>query len=148
MRFTIAASRVFFFSVGNYFTLQWLANLSVAATALGQNCMQSEMAHAVLLLMNLLATPLSVIGTNLLCHRYLIEKARVVIKLYDTSALTSHVLSFGSTILITHRFSHISVLDFDFLIAALTTPTTPRSNVWKCWKGLWCGRRGACVLSW
>jgi hypothetical protein len=30
---------------------------------------------------------LSIVGTNLLCHRYLVEKARVVIKLY-VSALT------------------------------------------------------------
>ena len=31
------------------------------------------------------------IGTNLLCHRHLVEKARVMIKLYGTSTLMSHV---------------------------------------------------------
>jgi hypothetical protein len=73
---------VLFFSVGSYFALQWLSNFLVAATALGQNCVQSETANAVLFLVNLLSSfGLSVIGTNLLCHRYLVEKARVMIKL-------------------------------------------------------------------
>ena len=81
--FTIAASPVFFFSEGSYFALQWLANLLVTATALGQNCVQSSTASSVLYLVNLLATlGLSGIATNLLCHRYLVEKARVMIKLY------------------------------------------------------------------
>jgi hypothetical protein len=102
---------VFVFSVGSYFALQWLANFLVAATALGTNCVQSETASDVLFLVNLLATfVLSMIGTNYLCHRYLVEKARVMIKLYGTSALTSHVPSFASAPLITHpNFSHMSV---------------------------------------
>jgi nitrate reductase gamma subunit len=74
------SSRIFFFSVGSYFALQWLANFLVAATALGQNCVQSETANTVLFFMNTLVSGgLSVIGTNILCHRYLVEKARVVI---------------------------------------------------------------------
>ena len=77
--------------MGSYFALQWLANFLVAATALGQNCVQSETANSVLFLVNLLAAyGLSGIGTNLLCHRYLVEKARVMIKLYGTSTLISH----------------------------------------------------------
>ena len=71
-----------FFTVGSYFALQWLANLLVAATALGNNCTQSNTAYTITFLVNLLATfGLSMIGTNLLCHRYLVEKARVMIKL-------------------------------------------------------------------
>ena len=82
----------FSFSVGSYFALQWLANFLVAATTLGGNCVQSETAYTALRLLNLLASfGLSVIGTNLLCHRYLVEKARVMIKLYGTSTLISHV---------------------------------------------------------
>jgi hypothetical protein len=78
--------------VGSYFALQWLANFLVAATALGQNCVQSETAGVVLDLVNQLAAyGLSVIATNLLCHRYLVEKARVMKKLYGTSTLMSHV---------------------------------------------------------
>ena len=108
--------------VGSYFALQWLANLLVAATALGQNCVQSETANIALFLVNILATfGLSVIGTNLLCHRYLVEKARVMIKLYGTSALAPCVSFFASTPLMTHPesppesrvslISHVSVLD-------------------------------------
>ena len=69
-------------TVGSYFSLQWLANLLVTATALGQNCTASYTAKIPLHLINLLATfGLSIIGTNLLCHRYLYEKARAMIQL-------------------------------------------------------------------
>ena len=95
---SLVPSRIFFLPVGSYFALQWLANLLVAATALGQSCMQSETAYTVLLLVNLLASfGLSIVGTNLLCHRYLVEKARVMIKMYGASALASRVSSFVST---------------------------------------------------
>jgi hypothetical protein len=77
--------RFFFFTVGSYFTLQWLANLIVAASGLGQNCTLSTTAFMVLFALQLIAAfGLSGIGTNLLCHRYLVEKARVMIKLYGT----------------------------------------------------------------
>jgi hypothetical protein len=110
---------VFFFSVGSYFALQWLANLLVAATALGHNCVQSATANKALHLLNLFAAHgLSVIGTNLLCHRYLVEKARVMTKLCGTSALTSHVLSFESAPLTTHPDSpHVSALHCFFNIS-------------------------------
>ena len=69
-------------TVGSYFGIQWLANLLVTATALGSNCTESETASTALYLINLLATfGLSMIGTNLLCHRYLYEKARAMIQL-------------------------------------------------------------------
>ena len=77
--------------------------------------MQSETASDVILLVNLLASfGLSVIGTNLLCHRYLVEKARVMIKLYGTSTLISHAPSLDlppETHPESCVFSPISVLD-------------------------------------
>jgi hypothetical protein len=73
--------------VGSYVAVQWLANLVVAASALGQNCTRSETEKTALYLLNLLVSfGLSVIGTNLLCHRYLVEKARVMIKMCGTHA--------------------------------------------------------------
>ena len=55
--------------------------LIVVVGSLGLNCAQSETAFMILDLVNLLATfGLSMIGTNLLCHRCLVEKARVMIK--------------------------------------------------------------------
>jgi hypothetical protein len=122
---------VFFFSVGSYFALQWLVSFLVAATALGSNCVQSEIAYVTLLLVNLFAAHgLSVIGTNLLCHRYLVEKARVMIKLYGTS--TSTLMSHVPTLDLppetpNHVFSLLSSIVF--LFAALMMPTTPRSNI-------------------
>jgi hypothetical protein len=84
----------FSFTVGSYFALQLLANLLVTATSLGSNCAQSATADAALFPINLLATfGLSITGTNLLCHRHLVEKARVMIKLYDTHGLSAHLLS-------------------------------------------------------
>ena len=77
--------------MGSYFALQWLANLLVAAAALESNCVQSLIATQVLFLVNLFATyGLSVIGTNLLCHRYLVEKARVMVELYVNLRTVPH----------------------------------------------------------
>jgi hypothetical protein len=71
--------------VGSYFALQWLANLLVTASALGQNCTLSATALVVLEPVSLLAAlGLSVIVTNLLSHRYLLEKAAVMVKMYGT----------------------------------------------------------------
>ena len=62
--------------------------------SLGENCAQSETSYTVLKLINLLATGgMSIIGTNLLCHRYLVEKARVMIKLYVTHELFPYLSS-------------------------------------------------------
>ena len=69
--------------VGSYFALQWLANFLVTAASLGYNCVASEMVYTILTFTSLLVSHgLSMIGTNLLCHRYLCEKARVMISLY------------------------------------------------------------------
>jgi hypothetical protein len=69
-----------------------MANLLVAATALGQNCTLSETTKTLFFLTNLFVSfGLSVVGTNLLCHRYLLEKARVMTKIYGTLALTPSV---------------------------------------------------------
>jgi hypothetical protein len=68
--------------VGSYFALQWLGNFLVTVSALSLNCNSSSTAHTVGYLVHMLASyALSGIVTNLLCHRYLCEKARVMIKL-------------------------------------------------------------------
>jgi hypothetical protein len=73
--------------VGSYFALQWLANLLVTATSLGSNCVASETVYTVVYLISLLVSHgLSGIGTNLLCHRYLCEKARVMLEASLASA--------------------------------------------------------------
>jgi hypothetical protein len=87
----LGVSLSLFFTVGSYFALQWLANLIVAATGLATNCVQSETAATVLNAAAMFAMfGLSMIGTNLLCHRYLVEKARVMIKLYGAHGLFTH----------------------------------------------------------
>ena len=84
----VSSCSSFSFAVGSYFALQWLANLLVTAASLGTTCVQSATAQTVLSTINLLAMfGLSVIATNLLCHRYLVEKARVMIKMYGTHGI-------------------------------------------------------------
>jgi hypothetical protein len=69
--------------VGSYFFVQWLANLILNASLLAPNCTSSQTAYTALQVLNFsVAWILSVVGTNLLCHRYLCEKARIMIKLY------------------------------------------------------------------
>jgi hypothetical protein len=79
-------------TLGSYFALQWLANLLVLASSLATNCnaaSTSVLTGTVGTLVDFLATfGLSCIGTNLLCHRYLCEKARIMIKLYVERAFT------------------------------------------------------------
>jgi hypothetical protein len=73
---------IVFPTVGSYFAIQWLANLLVTATALGSKCASSQTVNTALVVINVLATfSLSVIGTNLLCHRHPCEKARAMIQL-------------------------------------------------------------------
>jgi hypothetical protein len=68
--------------VGSYFALQWLANLLVTAAALSVNCTSSGPIFAAGGLINIFVSfGLSVVGTNLLCHRYLCEKALVMVRL-------------------------------------------------------------------
>ena len=67
--------------------MQWLANLLVTAASLGYNCVASEMVYTILTFTSLLVSHgLSGIGTNLLCHRYLCEKARVMLEASLASA--------------------------------------------------------------
>jgi hypothetical protein len=87
-------SLLFFLAVGSYFALQWLANLLVAATGLGLNCTSSTTTNTALRVVHLLASGgLSIVVTNLLCHRYLVEKARAMIKLYDSWIVLSSFTS-------------------------------------------------------
>jgi hypothetical protein len=75
-------------TLGSYFALQWLANLLVLASSLANTCTSSTSAGTIGLLVNLFVSfSLSIIGTNLLCHRYLYEKARVMTKLYDPHSI-------------------------------------------------------------
>jgi hypothetical protein len=75
-------------TLGSYFALQWLANLLILAASLGINCNASGTADAIAKFVNILVSlGLSLIGTNLLCHRYLCEKARIMIKMYDLHSI-------------------------------------------------------------
>jgi hypothetical protein len=76
--------------VGSYFAVQLLANLIVACSSLSDSCPSNSTVNAVGFLLYIFGTfALSCVGTNLLCHRYLFEKARVMIKLYDCHFLLS-----------------------------------------------------------
>jgi hypothetical protein len=93
--------KMFSFTVGSYFALQWLANVRTAAVAIGSSCAQSATANMVIFFVNLLAgCGLSVVGTNLLCHRYLVEKARVVIKLCGTQLFSPPTFLYFVSILL------------------------------------------------
>jgi hypothetical protein len=68
---------------GSFVGLQWFANLLMTATTLSGNCTSSlEWETIGFFGTALAALGLSLIGTNLLSHRYLCEKARVMINLY------------------------------------------------------------------
>jgi hypothetical protein len=124
--------------VGSYFVVQWLANLIVTALALTGYCTSSQTVNVVGGLLAACATfGLSTTGTNLLCHRYLCEKARIMIKLYVGRMLSSRSnlrRPDNLAIFLEHR-------------TALTTLTIPQSNGWGGWKDLWYGKLGACSLS-
>jgi hypothetical protein len=77
--------------VGSYFALQWLANIFVAVSVTSAGCTSSQKVWGVATVLGFFSMfGLSIIGTNLLCHRYLCEKARIMIKLYVGRALSSH----------------------------------------------------------
>ena len=77
-------------TVGSYFALRWLANLFTTASALGPNCIPSATSAGIVIAIDLLATfGLSLIGAKLVCHRYLIEKARAMINMYGTRKLAN-----------------------------------------------------------
>jgi hypothetical protein len=79
--------------VGSYFALQWLGNLIVTASTLTVCTSSPAVNTAVFFAVTLPATCLSCIGTNIFCHRYLVEKARVMIKMYDDVNLLSYFFS-------------------------------------------------------
>jgi hypothetical protein len=75
--------------VGSYFAVQWLANLVITAFGLMTFCTPSQTMLSVVRILNISTMfGLSVLGTNLLCHRYLCEKARIMIKLYVSFLLS------------------------------------------------------------
>ena len=68
--------------VGSYFALQWLANVLVTALALGF-CTLSPTAQTALFSLNVCVLfGLSGTVKNILCHRCLCEKARIMIRLH------------------------------------------------------------------
>jgi hypothetical protein len=79
-------------TLGSYFALQWLATLLVLATSLDGNCnTPAGFVNAVAVLVNMLASfGMSLIGTNLLCHRHLCEKARLMINLCGSHSMFCH----------------------------------------------------------
>jgi hypothetical protein len=77
--------------VGSYFALQWLTNVLATSTSLAANCNSSQTVSTVVGSFHLcVAFGLSILGTNLLCHRYLCEKARIMIKLCVGREFPSH----------------------------------------------------------
>jgi hypothetical protein len=65
---------------GSFFTLNLMANLFVTGTY--SECVQQETMHRILQSMYVLALfGMSIFGCNILCHRYLIEKAKTIMKL-------------------------------------------------------------------
>jgi hypothetical protein len=69
--------------VGSYFTVQLLVNILTMALDMGV-CMGPEyddLAKISVLLNVFLAIGIAVVGTNLLCHRYLLQKAKVMVKM-------------------------------------------------------------------
>jgi hypothetical protein len=98
--------------------------------------MLSETASTALHFVNMLASfGLSVIGTNILCHRYLVEKARVMIKLYGTHTRTPSSTPSAS------RVSHVPMSFLLYLGTTVvsTMPTIPPVNIWNSWNDPWCG---------
>ena len=76
--------------VGSYFAVQWLANILVTASTVAI-CSSSQTVNVAGDFIYLFAMfGLSVLGTNLLCHRYLCKKARTMIKLYVGRVISSH----------------------------------------------------------
>ena len=68
--------------VGSFFAVGVMANFLVTATGSGIICTSSQTISQLLGSVYILMTfGVSIIGTNILCHRYLIEKARVMIRL-------------------------------------------------------------------
>ena len=68
-------------AVGSYYATQLVGNVLVTATAM-HSCTSSALGFKSLQLIYVLALlGINVIGSNLLCHRYLHEKATVMVKM-------------------------------------------------------------------
>ena len=83
------------YQVGSYFTVQVLVNilrLIVSVTCLGPE--HDDLSHGLWLLNMFLTAGISIVGTNLLCHRYLLQKAKAMVKmLVSTLRITSLILA-------------------------------------------------------
>jgi hypothetical protein len=65
--------------VGSSFALQLLGNVCVTGSAI-YICQSSLLLGTLLYFVNIvIATGVSVIGTNIMCHRYLLARARVMV---------------------------------------------------------------------
>jgi hypothetical protein len=69
--------------VGSFFTVQVLANTLKMAVNM-EVCMgpkHDELSNGLFLLNGFLTAGISIVGTNLLCHRHLLQKAKVMVKM-------------------------------------------------------------------
>jgi hypothetical protein len=65
--------------VGSFYLFQVVGNLGALASQAAYMCTTSTTVFASAVALNILVTfGISAIGTNLLCHRYLLEKAKVM----------------------------------------------------------------------
>ena len=68
-------------SVGSYYATQLVGNVLVTATAM-YTCTSSALGFKILHLIYMLALfGINVVGSNLMCHRYLHEKATIMVKM-------------------------------------------------------------------
>ena len=66
-----------------FFAVQLLSNIVVTLSSLGTNCASIDATYYIGSNVNYLTLyGVSVIGTNILCHRYLLEKAKIMTNLY------------------------------------------------------------------
>ena len=71
-----------------FFAVQLLSNIVVTLSSLGANCASFDATHYIGSNVNYLTLyGVSVIGTNVLCHRYLLEKAKIMTNLYVSTII-------------------------------------------------------------
>jgi len=81
--------------VFSFFAVQLLANAVVTASVLGQNCASIDATYYLGSNVTYLTSyGVSVIGTNVLCHRYLLEKANAMTNLYVATSVATLLPSF------------------------------------------------------
>ena len=75
--------------------MQLLANAVVTASSLGTNCASIDATYYLGSNVSYLTSyGVSVIGTNVLCHRYLLEKANAMTNLYVATSVATLLPSF------------------------------------------------------